>query len=378
MSNKYRILVVDDEELNFDLMKVALKTQFELSYAPSGQEALEKAKTEKPDVILLDIQMPGMDGYETCRQLKYDAETSGIPVTFVSALDSLDEKLTAYDAGGDDYIVKPFEAEELQRKVTVSLQKKQEQEKLRQDVSTAMDTALQAITNTGEIGIGLNFLSRSFSCADQPTLAKSLIEVFGEFGLRVFVQIYGKEGMVELDTDGVVSQLQSNLLTKARNKGRLLHFGARTICNFDRVSVLFKNMPIEDEDRYGRYKDNIALIVEGANARVKAIDSELEVKRQQSALLAMINTTREALADIDMKYHEHKTLSTRILENLVTNIEEAFISLDLTEQQEERLLQIVSESSEKALTLYDEGLEVDNKLAKVMQQLRDVLGNQAA
>ncbi len=80
---------------------------------PNGRLALIAAKKEKPDLILLDITMPEMDGYEVCRQLKRDVQLKEIPVLFISALSHTDEKVNAFEAGGVDYITKPFHIEEL-------------------------------------------------------------------------------------------------------------------------------------------------------------------------------------------------------------------------------------------------------------------------
>ena len=103
-----RLLVVDDEYFNFEMLKAALASKFDVSYADSGQSCLASAIASPPDIILLDVCMPGLDGYDTCRMLKHTPETKNIPVVMVSGLESPSEKKAGFDAGCNAYVVKPF------------------------------------------------------------------------------------------------------------------------------------------------------------------------------------------------------------------------------------------------------------------------------
>ena len=103
-----RLLVVDDEYFNYEMLKPALESKFDVSYADSGQNCLASAIANPPDIILLDVCMPGLDGYDTCRMLKHTPETKNIPVVMVSGLESELEKKMGFDAGCNAYVVKPF------------------------------------------------------------------------------------------------------------------------------------------------------------------------------------------------------------------------------------------------------------------------------
>ncbi|NVM75669.1 putative two-component system response regulator [Duganella sp. SG902] len=102
-----QILVVDDEASNLQLLRHILQDQYRLLFAKDGPRALELARSEHPQLILLDVMMPGMTGYETCKQLKADPATAGIPVIFVTALSDTDDELVGFEAGAVDYITKP-------------------------------------------------------------------------------------------------------------------------------------------------------------------------------------------------------------------------------------------------------------------------------
>ncbi|MHC9539578.1 MAG: response regulator [Vulcanimicrobiota bacterium] len=109
-----RILIVDDHPHNITLLKTYLKsTSYEIIEASDGPEALEKARTESPDLILLDVVLPGMDGYEVCTELKKDELTECIPILMMTALSDIKDKLKALDLGADDFLSKPFNQVEL-------------------------------------------------------------------------------------------------------------------------------------------------------------------------------------------------------------------------------------------------------------------------
>ena len=105
-----RILVVDDVEANVRLLEAKLTLEYyEVLTASDGSSALQVAYEERPDIILLDVMMPGMDGFETCRRLKADPVTRHIPVVLVTALDGREDKLKGLDAGADDFVTKPID-----------------------------------------------------------------------------------------------------------------------------------------------------------------------------------------------------------------------------------------------------------------------------
>jgi putative two-component system response regulator len=108
ISQPPKILIVDDEPLNLKVLKQVLQDDYRLSFAKNGMDALDLVKKERPGLILLDVMMPGMTGFEVCRHLKNDPETHTIPVIFVTALTDEADESEGFNAGGVDYINKPI------------------------------------------------------------------------------------------------------------------------------------------------------------------------------------------------------------------------------------------------------------------------------
>ena len=183
MKTKPRILVVDDEDRNLRLMEAMLLPQgYEVTLAKDGSEALDKVKQVPPDVILLDIMMPGMDGFEVARRLKGKKETSIIPIVMVTALREVEDRVKALDAGADDFLTKPVEKTELRARVNSLLKVKayndhmrNYQKELEAEVAKRTEQLQQAFEKIKTASLDTIYrLSRAAEYKDQETGAHIL------------------------------------------------------------------------------------------------------------------------------------------------------------------------------------------------------------
>ena len=191
MSDQNRILVVDDEPINLRYVIKCLEEKHPISLASSGEKALKLAQNpeSKPALILLDVMMPGLNGYETCRELTSNPDTQDIDIIFVTANDSVEEKLKGYDAGGIDYLTKPVDPDELQHKVELALSNREKRINLEEEKSAVSDTAMTALMSSGELGVVLEFLRHSFTVNTASELAKLVISALSNYSLTGSVQI---------------------------------------------------------------------------------------------------------------------------------------------------------------------------------------------
>jgi two-component system sensor histidine kinase/response regulator len=164
-SSQDTILIIDDSEAQLQLNSYYLnELECNILTAKSGREGIEVARLEKPDLILLDVNMPVIDGYETCRVLKDDHELSSIPVIFISALNEIHNIIKGFEAGGVDYIIKPLKKEELIVRIKTHLTIKHLQEHLLGTIeekrllinilSHDISNHLTVIQGSGEIALG--------------------------------------------------------------------------------------------------------------------------------------------------------------------------------------------------------------------------------
>jgi DNA-binding response OmpR family regulator len=163
-SEKNTLLIVDDDPTNTQILSTYLqKLNYEVLTAQDGEDALAKLlhrNQVKPDLILLDVMMPNLDGFETCRRLKENAETREIPIIFMTALTNTEDKLKGFEAGAVDYITKPLQYEEVSARVNVHLTLKNLQKVLQQQNAAIEQKNLELQRQTMELDAFAQFVAR--------------------------------------------------------------------------------------------------------------------------------------------------------------------------------------------------------------------------
>lgn len=134
-SQKQRVLVVDDQPINLKILGQALSGDYQVLVASNAEQALQIAMTQQPDLILLDIIMQGMDGYQTCRALKQNPRTVNIPIIFSTSMDSEEDEVKGLEAGAADYITKPYNLALVKARVRNQMQLKKKTDLLEKLVS---------------------------------------------------------------------------------------------------------------------------------------------------------------------------------------------------------------------------------------------------
>ena len=183
MSSKATILCVDDEPINIVIMEELLAESYQLQSVTSGEDCLEAVDQQRPDLILLDVNMPGMDGLETCSKLRKNPGTTDIPVVFVSALATETELMAGYQAGGDDYITKPFSEDILQRKIEIVLQAEEKKHQLQEITDSAVQALIENQGNISELDMVVNFLQDCFKQTEFHGLSRVVFNCLGRFEL---------------------------------------------------------------------------------------------------------------------------------------------------------------------------------------------------
>jgi two-component system, sensor histidine kinase and response regulator len=174
---KHRLLIVDDDKTVLSSLARHLRRTYSVTTAATGEAALEAIETERPDLVLLDIMMPGLDGYEICRRVRADERHSLTKIILVSGRNHLAERLEGYDVGADDYIAKPFSIDELEAKVRIFLRLKRAEEvdKIKSNLLTLFShetkTPMAAILGLAEI-----LASDSGLSEEQHTCAEHILQ----------------------------------------------------------------------------------------------------------------------------------------------------------------------------------------------------------
>jgi DNA-binding response OmpR family regulator len=314
-----------------------LSEEYEVVFFPDAESCLEHLKIDKPDMFLLDVGLPGIDGHELCRRIKADFDTADIPVTFVSGLDDIEARLASYDAGGEDFIYKPFEPDELLRKVKRARRMEDEKKQLKEMAGFAQRTAFTAMSGMSELGLVIEFLRKSFSCTGSAQLAQQILDTLGQFGLRGAVQVRLADQEYSLSPEGVELPLEVAILNHVRNQGRIFEFRDRGVYNYGGITILIKNMPLEDPERCGRLRDDLAILAEGADARRQSVEIETRNRQTKVGIGSALDDVHAMLVDLKAVQAREQADSARLMTEMQESLIRAFVALGLTERQEESL-----------------------------------------
>lgn len=337
---KKQIAIADDEELIQILIESALTPEFCVVAFGDGQSLLDHVSSNPTDVILLDVEMPGLSGHDVCAQLKEDFSLQDIPVVFISGHDDIASRLQAYEAGAEDYIVKPVHADELRSKVRVVSRMLEQRRQLANSSSEAQKTAFAAMLSMADMGGVMEFMRQSFNCHSAEQLLDAIAGYYGIAGLSGGAQLRGDEGICSR-LIGDAAPLTSAVLDGIRESGRIFEFKNRLAINYPKCSLLVSNQPLDDPERCGRIRDNFALVAEAAEIRLAAIDSAARLssvghQAEDAALLAS-DAARRYMAQAQ----HYRDEVAECMNTLLLQLERSFVHLGLREVQEMELIEMV-------------------------------------
>ncbi|MDE1545533.1 response regulator [Dechloromonas agitata] len=373
MENNLRVFAVDDEPIILDILHATLAADCELQTFASAEACLSAVADNKPDLLLVDVSMPGMDGYALCRHLKDDWDTQDIPVVFISANDNNETRLLCYEAGGDDFIQKPFEPAELLSKLSVAARILAEKKALREQAGYAQKTAMAAMVSMGELGVVLQFLSKSFACNTIDELATALLDAMQQYDLQAAVQMRMGSEVLTLSHNGRNVPLEVSVLNHVRESGRIFQFKSRCVFNYGQVTLLVNNMPLDDVERCGRIRDNGALLAEGADARLRAIETEILAARRRAGIESALPRLYATLDGVQANYRRNCFELTQVMIDYQEQLTKAFITLGLMERQEEQLSGMANDFVTRLVGTQDASLELVGQLEALAEDLKVLL-----
>lgn len=369
MRNRPHILVIDDESGLRALVLASLGEDYRVIEAADGNAALAAAAHETPDLILLDIKMPGPSGYEVCMKLKAAEATRPVPVIFLSAFSQIDDRLAAYEAGAEDFLAKPFDPDELRDKVVVTLRNVAERERLAAAAKSAQATAMTAMSAAGELGVVMEFLRRSFACESHEQLADAVVEATASYGLTASVQIRGAAATVTRNVRGAASPLETSILATLGATDRIASLGQRVAISYPRVTIMVVDLPIADGERAGRLRDDLAWLAEATETRVQAMDNELTVRKQRAALERLVARTRAAVEGMERRHSSQSTEAIVVMNRMIESMEGTFYRLGLSEAQETAVSQTLRLAVFDVHELLRRGLDTETHLRAIAAEL---------
>lgn len=365
------VLIIDDDDFIRASIVTALGDEFDTLEADSGEAALalfnsgSAAPAASASVVLLDIEMQQLDGYETCRRLREAGHA--MPVIFVSSHDTLEERLYAFDAGGDDFLSKPYDAAELLRKTQRASLRHRQQESLQAVTG-------QILHEIGETGVMLGFLREAIRITDYEQLGRLLMQSVGEYGVRCDVQLRHNDGVCTLTKSGQPTELELGILERAATLGERFRFGRRLVFNFPIITVLAMDLP-QDEARALRLADYLEILVESAEAIAETIGVRRESALRAESLMVASSESFSAIEELREGYRKQQADTRILLQELIEQVEHTYVHLGLTEGQEEIISSTMRTNAEKILRLFERSVAFEAQFTAVLGALKPNINN---
>lgn len=372
MSDKPLIVVIDDDVLTGEMISDGFEDQYRVQCFSNPVQALAEVGGLQPALILLDINMPQMNGYEVCRRLKDDFETSDIPVVFLSGLTSLEDRMAAYDAGGEDFTSKPLNLSVVASRVDALFRRQREKAALANQASYATATAMTAMSNAAELGLVVDFSRRAMACGTLAQLAQVLLDTLSGFGVNGAVALWMTGQRYERSQEGEVSEMERGVLQLIADCGRLASLGKRLAFNFEGVTLLIRDLPVDDHDRAGRLRDHFAVLTELVSERLKILALQQRVHQREAQLHTLLQSVRDGVAALDTQRREDRVAASTYLETSLSRVERSLMHLGLTEMQEEQLMAVLRETSYQLLDLYRGDARGVDSLKQALASLPDL------
>ena len=366
------VLAIDDNPSTIYFYEELFgQKDFTILTADCAQQALEvlSENGEQIDAILSDIMMPNMDGYEFCQKVKSQSQLEMIPFIFVSALTDLDEKIKGYEVGADDYITKPIQAEEMIAKVNNVIAVREINHALNEQLSQSMNTAMQAMTYSSNLGLLLEFVKDGLTATSYHHLANNIFKFLNSINLKAVVQIHTPLETSTFSHKGVAAPIEENIFELSRNGGRFIDFGARTIINYETYSLLIKNMPKDDPDKYGMIKDLLGTFCDIVEVKIDSLLKENEQQQKEETINNISSTLNEVINDFKGVQKENMDA----LGAMMDDMEFSMSNMDLMEYQEESLKEAMETCMARTNQSFEMGLKVNEKFDFIRTEIMNLL-----
>lgn len=356
------VLIIDDDPTMADFMGAILEERYDVAIANHPKQGYELLEKSRPEVLFLDVFMPDENGFQVCKKIRASGNYHDLVIIFVTGDDSEETFLNCYEAGGDDFILKPFNVQEIIQKAKVKLANKKKIQMLRKDAEMATGIAMSALTNQSDYGKILHFFERSMKCQTIREVASLLLSVLDAWGVKACVRMQIKDQVEELSWDAQARDVEFKLLRQCHGKGSIIHLNHRLVSDSEYVSVYVPNMP-DDDEVCGRLRDNIRVLVNGANSR--AVSLEL-----QSQMTGIAEQMKNRLLDFEAKFKMHSKDAIANVDLLHYKTEVAFTDLHLTEEQEDFFTGILEESKKKLIELTLDGTNLDVEMENILEEIK--------
>ncbi len=370
MSDKLFLFLVTGDESFIERHKERLGREFDLNVLRSPNECRGALSDRQPDVLILDTSLPDGDGFVLHWEIKNDFMTSDVHQILLCS----ETLLAREDFVADDFLVKPFSDASFWRKLAGVQKVFSERAQVREQLSYAQGVALTAMSAMGELGVVMQFLSKSFACENIPSVADLALEALRQYELHGVVHFLWEGDSYTATTDGnPATEDQLTLIAQRRTLGRLLDIEDNLIVNFEHVSILATHLP-DDAQRRGRLRDDVATLTEGVESRIHGLLLEHDNILKQQGIRYAVYEVRDSVKNLDQRQMEDLHATRHLVNMVIDDFEDAFIHMGMVPEVENQLIGQLVTLRQKVTGIVSRPGEVHAKLQSAIAALETLAG----
>lgn len=367
MGEKVHIAVVDDNAPQRFILSKLLEKDYVVEAFENGDAFLASDKTFA--IVLLDIGMPGLDGYDTCRTLRQRPGGDTVSVVFVSAHDSADDRIAAYEAGGDDYLLKPVAAHELRHKLSSIVAHRNAIHALARQSNTARVLVQKAFSKVGDLGLVVDALRKLAAQTSCESVADLFIGILGAWDLQAAVRVIGYDGTLDRTTDGPLSPLAASVLATRRDAGHIFEFGSRALVTYPRIAILIHNLPTDEQERRTSLREHLSALAECADLRIRDIEALSKQPARAGSADGQLAELGRTLALISEQGRDNLSQAQHLLIEPLENLERALDSMSLTDIQRAYLDDLFKAAQDDLHRYFDRATDIDLEFRELVGRL---------
>ncbi|WP_419811752.1 response regulator [Bacterioplanoides sp.] len=354
-----------------------IEQQIGSAYALFRIDGLEDLPPDPQEfhVVIINAASMGMShAIQHCQALKQQSTYLDCPVIVLADRGELTDRMDALDAGFDDFICRDS-IWELKARVERVIFNQLANAQLKTQLQQANEMAFIAMSGTSDLGVNIQFLLDANTCSNLDELGMRLFKALQSYGLSCSLQMRSEHGVKNMEANGMAKAMESVLLDECKEQGRYVDFGHRSIMNYENVSLLVKNMPVDDPNKYGAIKDNVFSLLQGTHARMAALDNQKNLELEGTLVKQMTTQMNALMGHVDHSYQEVMRKIADVVETMAEGMENSVHFLGLDENQEQEIQKIMETGILDTNKTFNEGMKLDRNVKAFFNRVNQVFSD---
>lgn len=372
--SKEWLYCVDDDAVSNLFLESIFENAFECAFFSTPEAFLKHAQSTPPALVLLDVDgTRKTDGFEICHLFKALPNTEHIPVLFVSRNEATEARLTGYEAGGEDFILKPYAIDEVRHRIQRACRAIHLRAHFQEEIANSETLTNLLLSNMDEYAVLIQFMRALNESADENDIANALLAMLERYRLQGAAQIRLPWKTLTLSKHGMNRPLEISMIEHLSTMERIFSFQRHSVYNFEHLTLLVNDMPVHDPDMCGRLRDHLAIAVEVADAKVRAQIAEQRFQQSQNSVAALVPEIQQIIGHSLRQSEEAHREAAYQVSDLLEQLEFSFTPLGMSKELEEEIIDMVRSKARVVLSAFTLTEESNKPLKLLETRMKEIL-----